>query len=134
MTNREKNNSEALSKFINKMRRWHGPSNKTIYVMDNVSYHRSPWIQHKINKSGTSILYLPPSSSDLNPIEHTWDHLKKEVNKRLFKIDPPSALKSVDYGAVVEAVLRDYARDKDSRKTARSVQRAMYLAAKGQLA
>jgi transposase len=38
--------------------------------MDNLSCHKAPAVQEKIEATGASLLYLPAYSPDLNPIEN----------------------------------------------------------------
>jgi transposase len=49
-------------------------------VMDNLSSHKSKSIEESIEESieatGAKLLYLPPYSPDLNPIEKMWSKVK----------------------------------------------------------
>jgi transposase len=47
-----------------------------IVVMDNLSAHKAPAVQEKIEAAGASLLYLPAYSPDLNPIEQCWAKIK----------------------------------------------------------
>ena len=47
-----------------------------IVVLDNVGAHRTPNVRRLIEAAGASVLYLPPYSPDLNPIELCWSKLK----------------------------------------------------------
>jgi transposase len=47
-----------------------------VVVMDNLNAHYAEGVQTAIEAAGASILYLPPYSPELNPIEHTWSKLK----------------------------------------------------------
>lgn len=47
-----------------------------IVVMDNLNAHYAPGVREAIEAAGASVLYLPPYSPELNPIEHTWSKLK----------------------------------------------------------
>jgi transposase len=40
-----------------------------VVVMDNLSAHKAPEVCRWIEKAGAQLLYLPPYSPDLNPIE-----------------------------------------------------------------
>ena len=43
-----------------------------IVIMDNASIHKTNTTQSIIDKAGCKLLFLPPYSPDLNPIEHFW--------------------------------------------------------------
>ncbi len=47
-----------------------------VVVMDNLSSHKADGVRHRIEKMGAEVLYLPPYSPDLNPIEKAWAKLK----------------------------------------------------------
>jgi transposase len=51
------------------------PPTSTI-VLDNASFHKGVEMKSFIEKSGHKLLYLPPYSPDLNPIEKKWAHAK----------------------------------------------------------
>lgn len=48
-------------------RRW--PEPKSVLVMDNASFHHSERISQMCADAGVKLVYLPPYSPDLNPIE-----------------------------------------------------------------
>jgi transposase/transposase-like protein len=48
-----------------------------IVVLDNVGAHRTERVRELIRATGASVLYLPPYSPDLNPIEIAWSKLKE---------------------------------------------------------
>jgi transposase len=47
-----------------------------VVVMDNLAAHKVAGVQDAIRAAGASILYLPPYSPDLNPIEQLFAKLK----------------------------------------------------------
>jgi len=47
-----------------------------VVVMDNLSAHKVDGVRQRIEAKGASLLYLPPYSPDLNPIEKAWSKLK----------------------------------------------------------
>ena len=47
-----------------------------VVVMDNLKSHYAEGVRESIESVGASLLYLPPYSPQLNPIEHTWSKLK----------------------------------------------------------
>lgn len=48
-----------------------------VVVMDNLSAHKVAGIAELIQTAGAELLYLPPYSPDLNPIEKAWAKLKQ---------------------------------------------------------
>jgi transposase len=43
-----------------------------VVVMDNLSSHKVDGVRQRIEAAGAQLLYLPPYSPDLNPIEKAW--------------------------------------------------------------
>ncbi|MGE3624370.1 MAG: IS630 family transposase [Bdellovibrionales bacterium] len=52
-----------------------------IVVMDNLGSHKSPVIRELIEAKGATLLYLPPYSPDLNPIEPGYSKIKAALHK-----------------------------------------------------
>ncbi len=52
-----------------------------IIVMDNVSFHKSQKISDLIEAQQCKLIYLPPYSPELNPIEKYWSVLKRYIKK-----------------------------------------------------
>jgi transposase len=50
-----------------------------VVVMDNLSTHKVDGVRQRIEACGASLLYLPPYSPDLNPIEKAWSKLKQAM-------------------------------------------------------
>lgn len=50
-------------------------------IIDNASFHQSKKIKDMIEKKGCHLIYLPPYSPDLNPIEHYWHKIKTAIRK-----------------------------------------------------
>ncbi|STZ09680.1 Uncharacterised protein [Moraxella caprae] len=44
--------------------------------MDNAPFHKNKRIQKLLNRHGHRLLFLPPYSPDLNPIEYKWSQAK----------------------------------------------------------
>lgn len=47
-----------------------------LVVMDNLQSHKAPAVREAIEAVGAQVLYLPPYSPDLNPIELAFSKLK----------------------------------------------------------
>jgi transposase len=52
-----------------------------IVVMDNLSSHKNIEVRQIIEAAGAKLLYLPPYSPDLNPIEQAFSKLKAHLRK-----------------------------------------------------
>jgi transposase len=48
----------------------------SIVVMDNATFHKGSYMKQVIEEAGHTLLYLPPYSPDLNPIEKKWAQAK----------------------------------------------------------
>jgi len=51
--------------------------------LDNASFHKSKTSIELIKKAGCDVLFLPPYSPDLNPIEKFWANFKMKVKERI---------------------------------------------------
>ena len=59
-----------------------------VVVCDNLSSHKVAGVRELIEKAGAKLLYLPPYSPDLNPIEMAFSKLKallRKAAKRTFE-------------------------------------------------
>ena len=52
-----------------------------VLVLDNVSFHKSDKVKEAVESVGATVLFLPPYSPDLNPIEHFWFKIKNTIRK-----------------------------------------------------
>ena len=52
-----------------------------IVVMDNLPAHKVTGVRATIEQAGATLLYLPPYSPDLNPIEMAFSKLKATLRK-----------------------------------------------------
>ena len=50
-----------------------------LVIMDNLRCHKVEGVKALIEATGASILYLPPYSPDLNPIEQMWSKIKAHL-------------------------------------------------------
>jgi transposase len=77
-----------------------------VVVLDNLSSHKGPRVRDLVGAAGATVLYLPPYSPDLNPIEpafaklkhplrsaghRTVDALWRDVQRMLDRITPGDA-------------------------------------------
>ncbi len=52
-----------------------------IVFMDNLAAHKSAHVREAIEARGAELLFLPPYSPDLNPIELAWSKMKALLRK-----------------------------------------------------
>ena len=52
-----------------------------IVILDNLSSHKRPCVRQAIRARGARLLFLPPYSPDLNPIEQVFAKLKHLLRK-----------------------------------------------------
>jgi len=52
-----------------------------VVVMDNLSCHKGPSVAPMIERTGARVVYLPPYSPDLNPIELAFSKIKSLLRK-----------------------------------------------------
>lgn len=67
---------EVLGEFVNV-----NADKRIVLVLDNFSSHRSKLVQEFASRNKISLVYLPPYSPDLNPIEQIWRSIKREISK-----------------------------------------------------
>lgn len=75
-----------------------------VVVMDNLPGHRLPKVRELIESKGAKLLYLPPYSPDLNPIEMIWSKVKRLLRS--------AAARTIDalhaaFGRAMDAVTPD---------------------------
>jgi transposase len=68
--------------------RW--PEPKSVLVMDNASFHHAERIEQMCHDAGVKLVYLPPYSPDLNPIEEFFAELKALIKRhwQIYEDDP----------------------------------------------
>lgn len=58
-----------------------------VIVLDNATFHKKSVLPNLSKRYGCEVLFLPPYSPDLNPIEKKWAWLKKRLRKILPDFD-----------------------------------------------
>lgn len=52
-----------------------------VLIIDNARFHKSRRVIKLVESVGCRVIFLPPYSPDLNPIEHHWTSVKNEIRK-----------------------------------------------------
>ncbi|BET38794.1 hypothetical protein SAP269_13830 [Spiroplasma ixodetis] len=67
-----------------------------IIFLDNATFHKSKLTQQLIENDGCKLLFIPPYSPNLNPIEHFWFAIKHNIRKILPNYWP-NIKKAIDF-------------------------------------
>jgi transposase len=73
-----------------------------VVIMDNATFHKSQESQRLIKEARCSILFLPPYSPDLNPIEVFWANFKKMVRSNLERLKTLAEAIDVSFLSVLQ--------------------------------
>lgn len=57
-----------------------------VVIMDNATFHKSQKTKDLIESVGCRVIFLPPYSPDLNPIEIFWANMKRWIRNKVFNI------------------------------------------------
>ncbi len=52
-------------------------------MLDNSTFHKSPKVKILIESAGCKLIFLPPYSPDLNPIETFWTNMKTWIKDNI---------------------------------------------------
>ena len=66
-------NQQAFKKFVQKL---YYKFRKIVLVIDNASWHHALSIREYVESRDIKLIFLPPYSPELNPIEQSWKKLK----------------------------------------------------------
>lgn len=74
-------NSERFLDFIeNHLKRHLHPND--VLIADNCAIHKSKAVTSRLNEIGIPMLFLPPYSPELNPIEESWSRTKSYLRRK----------------------------------------------------
>ena len=71
--------SEDFCNFLMDVRRCN-PINRICLVLDNFATHKAKKVREKATELNIELIYLPPYSPDLNPIEYLWKNIKRIIS------------------------------------------------------
>lgn len=76
----EKGNYQTFKKHLKKILRVYKTNSKIIMVVDNVRFHHAKLLKNWLNANAKlEIVYLPPYSPELNPVERAWWYMRKKI-------------------------------------------------------
>lgn len=76
---KENSKKESVCSFLEQIRE-SNPEGEIIIILDNFRSHRANKTREKAEKLGIYLVFLPPYSPDLNPIEYIWKSIKREIS------------------------------------------------------
>lgn len=81
----DRSKTENIIDFLEKIRDDNKRYKAIVVVLDNFSSYRSQKLRRKTEELGIYLLYLPPYSPDLNPIELLWRSIKRVVSLKIIE-------------------------------------------------
>jgi len=72
-------NADTFGRFMKKLLKHKRPRKKAIIVVDNARWHHASVLRDWLhtNKNAVQLMFLPPYSPELNPIERVWKLLRR---------------------------------------------------------
>lgn len=58
-----------------------------VVILDNAAFHKSTKTKELIESVGCKLIFLPPYSPDLNPIEKFWANMKRWIKQKIQLFD-----------------------------------------------
>lgn len=71
--------AEDFCEFLTEVRN-RNPLNRICLVLDNFATHKAKSVRELAQKLNIILIYLPPYSPDLNPIEFLWKSIKRIIS------------------------------------------------------
>lgn len=81
----ESSRSQDICNLLREIRKANAEYQVVVVFLDNFSSHRSRQVKAEAEKLGIRLVYLPPYSPDLNPIEQIWRMIRRELSPILIK-------------------------------------------------
>ena len=76
----ENSKKESIASFLETIKKANEKYKAIVAVIDNFSSHKSTLVKEKAKELGIYLVYLPPYSPDLNPIEYIWRSIKRMLS------------------------------------------------------
>ena len=81
---KENSKKESVCSFLEDVRS-NNPDHSMLLFLDNLRSHTAQATRRRAQELGITLVYLPPYSPDLNPIEQIWRCLKREISTAFFR-------------------------------------------------
>jgi len=76
----ERNKTDDFISFLKKIREAN-PCKRLVIILDNFRTHHAKKVKEEAERMNIVLVYLPPYSPDLNPIEFVWKSVKRIVSE-----------------------------------------------------
>jgi len=76
----------SIAGFLDDIKTSNNTYRAIVAIIDNFSSHKSALVRQKAKELGIYLVYLPPYSPNLNPIEFIWKSIKRVLSISLSKI------------------------------------------------
>lgn len=81
----DRGNYQSFKKHLKKILYTYQNHSKVIMVVDNVRFHHAKLLKLWLKKHPKlELVYLPPYSPELNPIERAWWYMRKKITHNRF--------------------------------------------------
>lgn len=81
---KENSKKECVCEFLVKIRNAN-PDDPIILILDNFRSHWANMTREKARELNILLVFLPPYSPDMNPIEYIWKSIKKEISPKFIR-------------------------------------------------
>jgi transposase len=81
----EDSKAPSIAHFLENIKSANSDFKATVIVIDNFASHRSRLVRDKAKELGLYLVFLPPYSPDLNPIEFIWKSIKRILSLTMIK-------------------------------------------------
>ncbi len=71
--------AEDFCEFLAEVRYWN-QIGRICLLLDNFATHKAKRVREKAKELNIELIYLPPYSPDLNPIEYIWKSIKRIIS------------------------------------------------------
>jgi transposase len=108
-------NTDVMNLFLRQQSQHVPEGEHRVMILDRAGYHRAKGLERS---KAVTLLYLPPYSPELNPVEQLWHYLRDHYwSNRYFS----------DYEALEEAALGGWKKTCDIAEKVRSICAVSYI-------
>ena len=104
----EHSKKENVMEFLERIRSCN-PNGRVLIILDNFKSHHAGKVAEKAQELNIDLVFLPPYSPDLNPIELIWKSIKRVVS-RTFICSREIMCKVIEYAFLTLSKSMSYAK------------------------